>query len=109
MCQVSHDCAAHVQYFIEANTKDIAWFGVAQQKDNLRVRPPYHPESPCQNVHFKGQFDIGQLDVDNIEAGIEVYTPFIANVYNDPETDWVPPEKEEAEEALSDTVIKKLG
>jgi len=96
--QVSHDCAAHVQYFIEANTKDTVWFGVAQQKDNLRVRPPYHPESPCRNVHFSGQFDIGQLDVDNIEAGIEVYTPFIANVYNDPETDWVPPEKEEPEE-----------
>ena len=95
---MSHDCAAHVQYFIEANTKDSVWFGVAQQKDNLRVRPPYHPESPCQNVHFKGQFDIGQLDVDNIEAGIEVYTPFIANVYNDPETDWVAPEKEEPEE-----------
>ena len=96
--QVSHDCAAHVQYFIEANTKDTAWFGVAQQKDNLRVRPPYHPESPCRNVHFSGQFDIGQLDVDNIEAGIEVYTPFIANVYNDPKTDWIPPEKEEPEE-----------
>ena len=98
--QVSHDCAAHVQYFIEANTKDTAWFGVAQQKDNLRVRPPYHPESPCLNVRFSGQFDIGQLDVDNIEAGIEVYTPFIANVYNDPVTDWIPPEKEEPEEPM---------
>ena len=90
--QVSHDCAAHVQYFIEVNTKDTIWFGLAQQKDNLRVRPPYHPESPCRNVHFIGQFDIGQLDVDNIEAGIEVYTPYIDHIQDEP------PEPEEPEE-----------
>ena len=93
--QVSHECAGHVQYFLEANSKDVIWFGAAQKKDNLRVRAPYHPESPCRDVHFKGQFDIGQLDVDNIEAGIEVLTPYIHNVYNDPITDWVPPKKQE--------------
>ena len=80
---------------MESNAKDSSWFWAAQQKDNLRVRAPYHPDSPCHNVQFKGQFDIGQLDVDNIEAGIEVYTPFIQNIYNNANN-----EKVEAEEEM---------
>ena len=91
--QVSTDCAGHVQYFVEANNRDAAWFGAQQRKDNLRVRAPYHPQSPCRERQFRGQFDIGQLDVDNIEAGVMVYTPFIESVI-DAEKNPLPPQYE---------------
>eukprot|EP00092_Neocalanus_flemingeri_P031482 GFUD01034190.1.p1 GENE.GFUD01034190.1~~GFUD01034190.1.p1 ORF type:complete len:1065 (+),score=194.32 GFUD01034190.1:162-3356(+) len=81
--EVREDCIHHIQYFLEANTNDHTWFKNALKKDNLRVRAPYHPDSPCRDQKFSSLFDIGQLDVDNIEAGIEVHTPSFEDISMD--------------------------
>jgi len=71
----SSECFEQVHYFIEAKTMDVVDFENAQRQENLRVRPPYHQESVCYNEEFTSLFDIGQLDVDNIDSGILVHTP----------------------------------
>jgi len=75
--EVQQDCIDRIQYFIEPNTKDDTWFKNAQKKDNLRVRAPYHSDSPCRDLSFTSRFDIGQIDLNNVVADIEVHTPFV--------------------------------
>jgi len=75
--EVQQDCIDRIQYFLEPNTNDDTWFKNAQKKDNLRVRAPYHSDSPCRDLSFTARFDIGQIDLNNIVADIEVYTPFV--------------------------------
>ena len=75
---VEENCLNHIHYFLEANTNDNRWFKNAQRNDKLRVRAPYHTDSPCFNNQFTSFFDIGQLDFVNMQdAKIEVHTPFI--------------------------------
>merc|ERR1719370_1882482 len=77
LSSVQQDCIDRIQYFLEPNTNDDKWFKNAQKKDNLRVRAPYHSDSPCRDLTFTAMFDIGQIDLNNIVADIEVYTPFV--------------------------------
>ena len=42
---------------------------------SCRPRAPYHNESVCYKQNFSGLFDIGQLDVEFMEAEMEVWRP----------------------------------
>ena len=76
--EVEETCLSHIQYFLEANTNDRNWFSKAQKNDKLRVRAPYHQDSPCYNENFSGLFDIGQLDfVDLTNGKMDVLSPFL--------------------------------
>merc|ERR1712123_29076 len=72
---VTDQCKNSIQYFMEVNVKSKKSFKKAQQIDKLRVRAHYHPESPCKDHQFSAQFDVGQLDTENLNSGIEVHTP----------------------------------
>ena len=72
---VTDQCKNSIQYFMEVNVKSKKSFKKAQQIDKLRVRALYHPESPCKDHQFSAQFDVGQLDTENLNSGIEVHTP----------------------------------
>ena len=72
---VTDPCKNSVQYFMEVNVKSKKSFKKAQQLDKLRVRALYHPESPCKDQQFSAQFDVGQLDTENLDSGIEVHVP----------------------------------
>eukprot|EP00090_Calanus_glacialis_P038243 TRINITY_DN6682_c0_g1_i1.p1 TRINITY_DN6682_c0_g1~~TRINITY_DN6682_c0_g1_i1.p1 ORF type:complete len:1040 (-),score=261.31 TRINITY_DN6682_c0_g1_i1:154-3273(-) len=72
---VTDSCKNSIQYFMEVNVKSKKSFKKAQQIDKLRVRALYHPESPCKDHQFSAQFDVGQLDTENLNSGIEVHTP----------------------------------
>lgn len=73
--QMSVACYQQLAYFLEANQKDNDWFVHAQSVDKLRPRAPYHKESICYQQNFSGRFDIGQLDVEYMEAEIVVWRP----------------------------------
>ena len=72
---VTDSCKNSIQFFMEVNVKTKKAFKKAQQIDKLRVRALYHPESPCKDYQFSAQFDVGQLDTENLISGIEVHTP----------------------------------
>jgi len=72
---VTDSCKNSIQYFMEVNVKTKKSFKKAQDIDKLRVRALYHPESPCKDKQFSAQFDVGQLDTENLISGIEVHTP----------------------------------
>ena len=78
--EVQQDCINQIQYFLKTNTNDDTWLQKARKKDILRVRAPYHPDSPCRDLDFTAKFDIGQIDLQNTKAGIEVYTPFVEDL-----------------------------
>jgi hypothetical protein len=40
-----------------------------------RPRAPYHNESVCYRQSFSGLFDLGQLDVEYMDAAIEIWHP----------------------------------
>merc|ERR550519_715703 len=68
--ELSDTCFKKMHYFIEINHHTANWVRIAQVSDKLRVRAPYHQESPCFQKQFEAEFDIGQIDVNNLEAGI---------------------------------------
>ena len=75
--EVDQTCLTHIRYFLEANARDSSWLSRARKQDKLRVRAPYHPDSPCYGKLFSGFFDIGQLEfVDLLNGKVEVLTPF---------------------------------
>ena len=74
---ISTDCFIQIHHFLGGKTMERVEFENAQMQENLRVRPPYHEESVCYEQHFESIFDIGQLDVENMEAGVMVYTPML--------------------------------
>ena len=75
--EVDQTCLTHIRYFLEANARDSSWLSRARKQDKLRVRAPYHPDSPCYGKLFSGFFDIGQLEfVDLLNGKVEVRTPF---------------------------------
>eukprot|EP00092_Neocalanus_flemingeri_P005165 GFUD01005554.1.p1 GENE.GFUD01005554.1~~GFUD01005554.1.p1 ORF type:complete len:1061 (+),score=260.18 GFUD01005554.1:362-3184(+) len=85
---VTDQCKNSIQYFMEVNVKSKKSFKKAQQIDKLRVRALYHPESPCKDHQFSAQFDVGQLDTENLNSGIEVHTPKLVEyrmIPDDPE------------------------
>jgi hypothetical protein len=41
----------------------------------FRPRAPYHNESVCYRQSFTGLFDLGQLDVEYMDAEIDIYRP----------------------------------
>ena len=66
-------CKKAIEYFKESSNSDRDWFVNSRKEDRLRVRAPYHKDSPCYQQQFQGHFDIGQLDyVDHLEGRIEV-------------------------------------
>ena len=78
--EVEETCLSNIQYFLEANTNDKSWFSKAQKNDKLRVRAPYHKDSPCFNENFSGLFDIGQLEfVDLTNGRMDVLTPLLVS------------------------------
>ena len=76
--EVEETCLNQIKYFLEANTNDREWFAKAQRNDKLRVRAPYHQDSPCFNENFSGLFDIGQLDLVDLNNGrMDVLSPIL--------------------------------
>ena len=81
--KVGETCLNHIQYFLEANSSDQEWFSAQQRSDKLRVRAPYHTDSPCYNEQFSGLFDIGQLDfVDLLNGKMQILTPNVLTTSN---------------------------
>ena len=75
---VEQVCLNNIRYFLEANARDNTWLSQARKNDKLRVRAPYHPDSPCFEQQFSGHFDIGQLEFVELHNGkIELMTPFL--------------------------------
>ena len=75
---VEQVCLNNIRYFLEANARDNTWLSQARKNDKLRVRAPYHPDSPCFEQQFSGHFDIGQLEFVELHSGkIELMSPFL--------------------------------
>ena len=103
--EVEETCLSSIQYFLEANTNDKSWFSKAQKNDKLRVRAPYHKDSPCFNENFSGLFDIGQLEfVDLTNGRMDVLTPLLVS----DRKDVLEKRKEKVEDVGVDVTIENI-